>query len=214
MLQAEAVMALISARSESGDRGPELDRLCGWLEELGAEVESSYSRGLISWTLGIAAFRRKEVDKGVAALESALKSISPQRDLRTWARLHKAIANNRVDAGFTDGVSESLSQARQGLQLVGNPSDLLELHLLEAKIAYSEGDLRLAELLIRHCLDDEVLQRTDHLAGEAERLRGHVAQAQGKLDEARAAFAASATHLEAAGAFRLASESWHLHAQV
>lgn len=214
MLQAEAVMALIGARSESGDRGPELVGLCDWLEVLAKDVESGYSRGLIRWTLGTAAFQRGDVPTGIGHLEEALEHIKPQRDLRMWARLHKAIANNRIEAGLVEGVDSSFEFAHEGLRLVGNPSDLLELHLVEAKIAERNGDHSRAEGLVRLCLDDDVLQQADHLAGEGERLLGRVCLAQGKKQEAREAFARSATRFESAGAFGQASTSWHLHAQA
>jgi transcriptional regulator with XRE-family HTH domain len=213
MLQAEAVMALIAARSEAGDRGHELYELCHWLGEMRDEVESGYSRGLISWTLGTAAFQRKDVVRGIHHLEQALENIAPQRDLRMWSRLQKTIANNRVEAGLDD-VETSLQLAREGLRLVGNPSDLLELHLVEAKLAYRDGLYEKAEALARHCLDEEALHPADHLGGEAERLFGRVCAALGKAREAKEAFARSATRFESAGAFGQASESWHLHAQV
>ncbi|WP_028709150.1 helix-turn-helix domain-containing protein [Propionicicella superfundia] len=214
MLQAEAVMALIGARSEAGDRGHELVELCHWLGELREEVESGYSRGLISWTLGTAAFQRKDIARGIHHLEGALEHIKPQRDLRMWARLHKTIANNRVEAGLDEGVETSLQLAREGLRLVGNPSDLLELHLVEVKVAYRDGDHARAESLVRHCLAEEALHQADHLAGEAERLLGEICVALDKSKEAKEAFARSATRFESAGAFGQASASWHLHAQT
>ncbi len=209
MLQAEAAMALISARSETGDKGPELTRLCAWLEEIGQEIESGYARGLIAWALGTAAFRANDVTAGIAKHEEALKHIKPQRDLRMWARLHKSIANRRLEAGVQEGVDESIALAREGLRLAGNASDLLELHLVEAKLAMARGHFGVAEQLVKHCLEDDVLQLTDHLAGEAEALHGDVCAALGRHEAAVAAWARSAKCFEAAGAFAAASASWH-----
>lgn len=214
MLQAEATMALISARSEAGDRGHELSIMCSTLTDLHGRVESSYSRGLISWTLGTAAFQRGDAVSGIVHLEEALHNIKPQRDLRMWARLHKAIANNRIDAQLDEGVEESLTRAREGLRLVGNPSDLLELHLVEVKVAYRKGDYQTAESLVLHCLEEEAENRADHLAGEAHRLHGEICVALGKSKEAQEAFANSARHFESAGAYGQASRSWHLHVRV
>lgn len=208
MLQAEAAMALISARSETGDKGPELQRLCTWLEEIGQDIESGYAKGLIAWALGTAAFRANDTAAGILQHEEALKYIKPQRDLRMWARLHKSIANRRLESGVMIGVAESIESAREGLRLAGNASDLLELHLVEAKQALATGKLDVAEGLVLHCLADEVLHQADHLAGEAEALHGDVCAAQGRFDDAVAAWARSATRFEAAGAFGAASVSW------
>ncbi len=214
MLQAEATMALISARSEAGDRGHELTQMCSWLQELHDRVESGYSRGLISWTLGTAAFQRGDAMSGIVHLENALKNIKPQRDLRMWARLHKSIANNRIEANLDDGVEDSLALAREGLRLVGNPSDLLELHLVEVKVAYRARDFVKAESLVLHCLAEEAENRADHLAGEAQRIYGEICVQLGKTKEAQEAFANSARHFETAGAYGQASRSWHLHVRV
>lgn len=209
MLQAEAVMALISARSETGDKGPELAHLCSWLAELEQEIESGYARGLISWALGTAAFRANNIAEGIARHEEALKYIKPQRDLRMWGRLHKSIANRRLESGVQEGVEASLECAREGIRLAGNTSDLLELHLVEAKLMFVTGELEQADQLVRHCLADDVVQQTDHLAGEAESLHGDVCHALGHRDDAVAAWTRSATRFEAAGAFGAASTSWH-----
>ncbi|MFV0286792.1 MAG: helix-turn-helix domain-containing protein [Demequina sp.] len=214
MLQAEATMALISARSEAGDRGHELAQMCSWLGDLRDEVESGYSQGLISWTLGTAAFQRGDAASGLVHLEDALGNIKPQRDLRMWSRLHKTIADSRIEANLDEGVEESLSFAREGLRLVGNPSDLLELHLVEVKVAYRAGNYQQAESLVLHCIAEEAENRADHLAGEAQRLHGNISVALGKTKQAQDAFAASARHFEEAGAFGQASASWHLHFRI
>lgn len=175
------------------------------LEGLQSQLGRTQLAGLVAWTLGNVAFLNGDPDKGVAEHARASGILSPDSDLRQWARFHKASAAMRMGAGITDGVDESLERAQHALALVGNASDLAELELLRAQRIVDdepESALKLAE----HGLAMTALP--DQTMAEGHLLRARAFERLGSRSEVRTALMAAANYFDEAGADRKASALW------
>lgn len=212
-LQAEARVVLIGALMES-DRSERAVDHCVELVAMIERIRSEHIRGLAQWTAGNVAFLTGDAELGTAHHAEAARLLSPQVDLRIWGRFRKAAATVRMREGSTEGVQELLSQAGDALRIVGNPSDLTELRLAEARLRLLTGDLEQAAAMVRFCLEDATLQGAAHSRAEAEALLGDVERVGGRIDAAAAAYRRSALQYERAGAYRRSIEMWRRQADL
>lgn len=213
-IMSESLMVLIGARAETGETGPQMDALCAALADTTSKLDSKHFRGLVAWALGTAAFQAGRPAQGLEHHTAALELLDPQRDIRMWSRLHKAVASCRLQLGLTDQVADHLEIARSGLRLVGNPSDLAELRVAEARLALLQGDSDTAEAIVRHCLDEAAVLADQNFAADALLLLADIQLATGQRDGASATLRRAAMALEEAGAFRRAVATWRRHSDL
>lgn len=214
VILAEALMALVSSMSEAGFPAAETEAHRTRLGDVSLSVESSHARGMISWALGTAAFRAGDVSGGMALHARAQGLLDPKHDVRLWLRLHRSMANCRLDAGMTDGVADLLRISRTGLEIIGNSSDVVELRQAESKLALMEGRPADAAADLTLLLADPVLGAA-HL-GRA-RSTFLLGQAQLQLGDPRSAanaFVSAARQFEAQGALKSAVEAWRFGADA
>lgn len=207
-LQAEALMALLSALAELGAGENEVRGAALRLEQVVERLESENARGIASWTLGTIYFRLGENDEGMRWHNAAYALINPDRDFRQWVRLQRTMASCRLDAGIRTGVVELLNNAERGLALVGNPIDKAELALAQAKFQLLEGRPADAATLAASILRSEHTVDQDLLSGEAIVVQGDAYAALGRPSEALHAYQKAAAVFEKHGSWRLISLAW------
>lgn len=198
-----ALIALLAARADN----TELEEATGLADQLAAVIDavtSAQSRAAAYWAIGNVRFMAGAIDDAVAQHDLAFRFFRPESDVRQWARLSKGSAMMRLNAGVdTDGASRLLRQARQGLELVGTPTDLAELRSVEARYRLVNGDpaaaIELAEQALR---EPESLAAQDLADCYCTVARAHVAL--GNIDAAAAAYRTCGDKLEEAGLYRRA----------
>lgn len=202
IIRAEALMSLVSALSEIGhvqEAAPYLGRL----EALLPDLASDHSRGLVMWTIGTAALKAGDVERGLGWHAQAGELLSPQRDLRLWLRFHRSAANARLELGIIDGVAEMLRISSTGLEVIGNVPDVIELRQSLARLALLEDRPRDAIDLIRSVLDDPVLGLEKTTRGASELVLAEGLAAAGDAGAA-GHFAMAAELLERGGRLKAA----------
>lgn len=205
---ADSLKSLVSAMLEAGRSDAKVEQFCRRLADVALHVESEHAKGAILWTLGTAAYKAGDPDRGRGLHDEALSLISPQRDLRMWVRLRRVVATCRMDAGDTDGVSDLLETARVGTAFVGNAYDRFELRHAEAKFAVLQGRLTEAVEILHATLADGSLAPAVTTNGRVEELLGDTLRDLGEVDAARAAYERAASVYEAQTQFRLANACW------
>jgi transcriptional regulator with XRE-family HTH domain len=208
IIQAEALMALVSAMSEAGHPHEESHPYLARLEELAPELSSDHSRGTIAWTVGAAAFVADDVAEGLRQQAAAKELLDPRRDLRLWLRFHSTSARWRLRAGIVEGVDELLQTASLGLQIIGNNYDVVELRQNEAQLALLKGDPGGALKVISAVLEDPVLGAPEMSRGNSELVMAECLEALGDSDGARRWFGSAARQLEREGRLRAALDAW------
>ena len=208
IILAEALMSLVSALSEAGLPAAESEPYRVRLSDIALSVESEHMRGMISWSLGTAAFRAGDVALGMELHARAQRLLSAKRDVRLWLRLHRTMATCRLDAGISDDVAGLLAVARAGLEVIGNNSDVVELRQAEARLALLEGRVGEATDTLRGILADPVLGRPEFGRARSEFLLGECLLQMGDPVLAAKSFAAAARAFEEQGLLKRAVEAW------
>lgn len=145
----QTAFILIAALSVKGDLDEawEIATNLDITEDVPAVPSLLIARG--AWAIGNVAFRRGEVDVGCAQHALAARLLLPQADLAAWSQFHAASAVFKLQAGIVDdSVRESLSKAEQGMQVLGNPAQRLEVTIAKARLALLTADLDAAESLL------------------------------------------------------------------
>lgn len=203
----EALLSLMAALTEGG----QLDLAVGVAEELHGlldHITSRQLRGSANWAVGNVWFRVDRIADAVAAHDEAFVDLRPDINLRRWARLSKASAAMRLEAGQDADISgRLLVQARNALDLVGTEIDRVELLAIEAAQRLAELDPQGAiELGARVIAQGSKLAAQDLasclmvVAGAHDQL--------GQRAAAAATYREAATLFESAGAFQRAAELW------
>ncbi|MHA7181564.1 helix-turn-helix domain-containing protein [Arthrobacter sp. MDB2-24] len=154
----QAAFILIAALSVKGDleEAWEVAQTLSICEGAPSVPSLLVARG--AWAVGNVAFRRGEVDVGREQHALAARLLLPQTDLTAWAEFHKASATFKLHAGIVDdSVRESLRKAEQGLDLIGTPSQHLELTIAKAYFAILTEDLDTAGKLLGEVADQRTL---------------------------------------------------------
>ncbi|MEA4942823.1 MAG: helix-turn-helix transcriptional regulator [Propionicimonas sp.] len=204
----EALMSLVSALSEAGhgadETGPYLQRLVDLMPQLSA----NHSRGMVAWTIGTAAYNNGDPVEGAARYDQARELLNPQRDLRLWLRFHRSDANCRLDLGSTDGVAELLRISSTGLEIIGNPFDVVELRQARARLALLEHNPSEAASIIEGILSDPVLGNAEYNHGMSEWILGAATQELGRREESWQHYRAAGELFEADGRLKQALEAY------
>lgn len=205
--RAEALLSLMAALTEGG----QLDPAVGVAEEVHGlldHITSRQLRGSANWAVGNVWFRVGRIADAVAAHDEAFVHLRPDINLRRWARLSKASAAMRLEAGQDADVTRRLLvQARNALDLVGTETDRVELLAVEAA-------QRLADLEPQGAIElgaRVIAQGSKLAAQDLASCLMVVAGAHDMLGERAAAAATyreAATLFESAGAFQRAAELW------
>lgn len=211
-LQAQASVYLLGALMEA-DRTVGAEEVCRWLDAHLGQISSTQVSGLAHWNLGNVCWLSGDLAAGISHHSEAARLLSPHVDLREWARFRKAAAVVRLQNGITEGVLALLEQAGDALRIVGNPSDLTELRLAEARYRLLTGAIDEAAALVGFCLGDQSLDDAPHSRAEAEVLLADVEQAAGRLGESGRACLRAALLFEQAGAYQRSVEMWRRHAE-
>lgn len=208
IIEAEALMALVSAMSEAGhpaaESAPYLDRL----EALSAELTSAHSRGMIAWAIGTAEFMAGDIAAGIAHHQQAQGLLDARRDLRLWSRFQRSAASCLLGAGITEGVPELVRTASLGIEILGNNHDLAELRQVEAQLALHSGDPERAVRIATEVLADPVLGAKDVSHSGTELVLAEALAACGRYEEAREQYRVAAEALEAEGRMAAAAQAW------
>ncbi|MGC3956322.1 MAG: helix-turn-helix transcriptional regulator [Propionicimonas sp.] len=204
LILTEALMSLVSALTEAGHTEAEIDPYLRRLEELMPQLASRHSRGMVAWTLGTASYAMGDAVQGAARYEQARELLNPHRDLRLWLRFHRADADCRLEIGSTEGVAELLKTSSTGLEIIGNPFDVVSLRQSWARLALLEDDPVRALAIIDKVLTDPVLGNPEYNQGMSEWIRGEALQALGRRPIARTHYRHAAELFEADGRLKLA----------
>lgn len=213
IILAEALMSLVSALSEAGHPPSEMAPFLARLGELAPRLASDHSRGMVAWTIGTAAFKTGDVERGLAHHDQAQKLLSPQRDLRMWLRFHRSAANCRLDAGITEGVGEMLRMSATGLEIMGNAMDVVELRQARARLALAEGRPEESIAIIEGVINDPVLENPSYGRGTSHYILAEALVCAGRLEEAAEHYAESARMYEAEGRLKQSIEAWQKAAE-
>jgi transcriptional regulator with XRE-family HTH domain len=205
---AEALMSLVSAMSEAGHDYAESQPYLDQLNELLPRLGSNHSKGMIAWTMGVAAFMAREVTKGLALHEQAKEWLDARRDFRLWLRFHNVAARWRLNAGIVEGTKELLHTASLGLQILGNNYDVVELRQVEAMYQLRTDDPLEAARIMSEVLDDPVLGGENMSRGASELILGHAFRQLGRTEAARDRYTRAALQFESEGRLRAAVDAW------
>lgn len=208
VILSEALMSLVSAMSEAGHSSAESVPYLRRLTELAPRLTSNHSRGIIAWTVGVAAFVAGDTAEGLHQFDVAKSLLDPQRDLRLWFRYHSIGARWRLNSGITDGVAEMIKTASTGLSFLGNNYDIVELRQVEAMFALRNGDAVEAARVMSKVLDDPVLGAEGMSRGGSELILAHAFEALGQHESARTRYQLAAMQFEVEGRFRAAVDAW------
>lgn len=208
LILTEALMSLVSALAEAGHSPDELTPYLRRLDGLTSQLASKHSRGMVAWTLGTAAYAMGDPLAGAEHYNRARELLNPHRDLRLWLRFHRSDADRRLDVGSTDGVAELLRVSSTGLEIIGNPFDVVELRQSWARLALLEQDYAQALTLIEGLLSDPVLGDPEYNQGMSQRIRAEALQNLGRCAEARESYRIAAELFEADGRLKPALEAY------
>lgn len=208
IIEAEALMALVSALSEAGHPAQESAPYLERLEELSTKLTSAHSRGMIAWAIGTAEFMAGDVESGIAHHRQAQGLLDARRDLRLWSRFQRSAASCLLGAGITDGVAELVRTASLGIEILGNNHDLAELRQVEAQLALHSGDAETAVRIASEVLADPVLGAKDVSRSGTELVLADALAACGREAEAREQYQVAAEALEAEGRMAAAAKAW------
>lgn len=204
----EALMSLVSALTEAGHGADEITPYLRRLDELMPQLASKHSRGMVAWTLGTAAYAMDDFEEGAAHYERARSLLNPHRDLRLWLRFHRSDADRRLDAHTTEGVSELLRISSTGLEIIGNPFDVVELRQSWARLASLEGDHQQALTIIEGLLADPVLGNPEYNRGMSEWIRAEALRGLNRCPEARKHYQTAAELFEVDGRLKQALDAY------
>ncbi len=208
LILTEALMSLVSALTEAGHSADEIVPYLQRLDELSPQLASKHSRGMVAWTLGTAAYATGDPVDGAARYDQARTLLNPHRDLRLWLRFHRSDADRRLDVGSTDGVAELLRVSSTGLEIIGNPFDVVELRQSWARLALLEKDYSQALSTIEELLADSVLGNPEYNQGMSQWIRAEALQSLGRRAEARQGYLTAAELFEADGRLKAALEAY------
>lgn len=208
IIRAEALMALVSALSEAGHGGEEAAPYLQRLADLAPELSANHSRGMVAWTLGTAAYKSGDAVEGGSRYAEARGLLSPQRDLRLWLRFHRSEATCRLDVGISEGVAELLRISSTGLEIIGNPVDVVELRQARARLALLENDPATAADLVQGVLADPALNRTDFNRGQLEWILASALQRLGDEQAAIQHFCGAGVLFEQDGRLKQALDAY------
>lgn len=210
IIEAEAVMSLVSSMSEAGHHAEESARYLARLEELAPKLTSDHSRGMIAWAIGSAEFAAGRVASGISQHQLARELLDPRRDLRLWSRFHRSAASCLLGGGITEGVAELVKTASLVLEILGNSHDVAELRQVEAQLALRTGDPESAARIASAVLSDPVLGAEGISRSGTELILAEALRALGRPGEARAQFRTAAKSFEREGRMGSAVDAWRM----
>lgn len=208
IIEAEALMALVSALSEAGHPAQESAPYLERLEELSTKLTSAHSRGMIAWAIGTAEFMAGDVASGIAHHREAQGLLDARRDLRLWSRFQRSAASCLLGAGITEGVADLVRTASLGIEILGNNHDLAELRQVEAQLALHSGDAETAVRIASEVLADPVLGAKEVSRSGTELVLADALAACGREAEACEQYRVAAEALEAEGRMAAAAKAW------
>jgi transcriptional regulator with XRE-family HTH domain len=113
--------------------------------------------GRAGWVVGNIAFRRGDVETGLAQHALAAQHIVPQTDVLLWAHFNRASASMRLKAGLMDeGVERCLANADLGFQITGTDLERNELLLAHAHLQSLRGNNDAVIALLRRVQDKDM----------------------------------------------------------
>lgn len=203
-------LTVASAHGEAGDLGYAA-RVCrkalAAAEKLGTEQE----RAFCYWNTSILESERGNHQEAVALGKKAINLLDCADSARNSARL-------RVELGLLllqldpPQIAESmreLERSERELELASaSPADLASVRLGQARGAYLQGKLDVAEAIATACLKKGA-QNVPMVAAELHVLRGQVAFARDDFDAARRAYGEAILSLSAVGADRRVAQLWY-----
>ncbi|MHA7264415.1 helix-turn-helix domain-containing protein [Arthrobacter sp. TMN-37] len=174
------------------------------IEEIGGVPSPTIGRA--GWVLGNIAFRRGDVDTGLAQHALAAQHIPPHADIQLWSHFNLASAGVRLRAGLCDaGVERCLDNADLGLQVAGTDVQRAELLLAKAQLQALRGQMAEVVSLLRTVQEQDVDLEFEH-AGLMERLWGRYHASTDDLLRARSHYLKAAQLYSDAGDSDMASE--------
>lgn len=163
-----------------------------------------------AWALGSSAFARGDVAQGLAWHGRGAELSDPRVDPRAWARLHQSSAHYLVEAdGDLEEAQTHFDLARPIVMLVGNPGDIADLRLVQARLLIRRGQCDQAAELLRHLSAEAAALDDIRLEAEIRQSLATALLGLGRAAEAREQLRAAATCFEKAQAPQRALEMWH-----
>ncbi|WP_328956968.1 helix-turn-helix transcriptional regulator [Kitasatospora purpeofusca] len=206
-------IAAAAAHTEAGQHVT-ADMHSSWLLEHLGEAEP-HLQARILWVAASCRIRRGAAQEGLKLLVQAVARLDSRVDPLLWARLRLAAValHLRVSPKPTEELTHWLAQARSALTLIGEPRHLIELSLMEARLAYANGEPAPAARLLDEVLAEaKLLSHRDRTQAEILRLK-----VSAQLDdpaEAVRGLRVLAGRLEQGGHFELAGDVWRTASEI
>ncbi len=133
---------LVAALSVKGDLDEAWEKALPLTHLHNVQGVPSPTIGRAGWVVGNIAFRRGDIETGLAQHTLAAEHITPQADVRLWAHFNRASATVRLKAGLSDAAVETcLSNAELGFRISGTDIERAELLLAQAHLRALRGNL-------------------------------------------------------------------------
>lgn len=210
-LQAAALIALIGSLATAArwdEVTPVEDRLRGLIERLDPQNAAK-----AAWALGSSAFARGDLAEGLAWHGRGAELCDPRQDARAWARLHQSSAHYLVEMDGDLALAQAhFDLARPIVMLVGNPGDIADLRLVQARLLVRQGQHAQAVELLEHLTGEAAILDDVRLEAEIRQTLATALLGLDRVAEGRAQLRAAAACFEKAQAPQRALEMWHRYA--
>ncbi|MCK7623790.1 helix-turn-helix domain-containing protein [Streptomyces sp. RS10V-4] len=204
--RAQAQVALVSASVDSGEWSRAAE-LAAQLRTETAALPAGALRADALWAAAGARYLAGDTGGALELLAEADELSAATDGVQLRLRLARARTLLALGAGPAPGADALLERSRQAAALVDTPSARSWLAVLETAGALARGDTAAAAAHAAAIAPDAPgMSPLDRARALLHRARGH--RADGRAAAAEESFKAAAAGYEAAGAFRLALETW------
>lgn len=163
-----------------------------------------------AWALGNTAFERGDLAAGLAWHARGAQLSDPGVDPRAWARLHLSSAHYLVAmGGDLEQTQAHLDRAQPIVMLLGNPGDVADLRLVQARLLAVRGEAEQAVTLLQHLTGEAATLDDARLEAEIRESLATALAALGRVGAAREQLQLAASCFEKAQAPARALEMWH-----
>lgn len=209
---ASAALTSLLAALELAGRSEQSKLVQAQLAALVAGLDD-HDAAIAAWALGNAAFSNGDVAAGLAWHERSAELCDPRVDLLAWARLRKASAYYLVaQADTLDQAQQYFDQSAPILMLAGEPGDLADLRLVQARLDLTRGDYQQASQLLEHLVADAASMDDVRLEGDIRQCWAEALLADGQLHSGREQLRLAAGCFERAQAPQQAAKLWRRYA--
>jgi len=205
----QMAVTLAAAYFERGDVGQAV-RVCRKAVAKAENLDSSTARASAYWNASMMEQAQGSVSNAIPLAQRALALLSEGQDSRNVARLRTqlGIMQLRMDPPQVEEAQEHLRQAAQELEWCSaGPVEVARNDLAIARAHYLQGDVDTAQELSAQ-VHEAMHTSAPIVAADAKALEGQAYAANGRVDEAAAAYREAVLVLTGIGSDRGAAQLW------